>query len=115
MDATRSEDGRLVSLKTICRNPSELDVALSLTTPNLINHPMNHCVRILDTFVDALEPDRYFIVMPFLCPFDDPPFGAIGEVIDFVRQTLEVRSVWIKKYYTETNLNPDSQGSLFHS
>lgn len=61
---------------------------------------MNHCVRILDSFVDAIEPDRYFIVMPFLCPYDDPPFGAAGEVVDFVRQTLEVRPVRIFELYT---------------
>lgn len=91
MDATRREDRRIVSLKTIRRNEKELDIALSLTTPNLLDHSMNHCIRILDTFVDPLEPDRYFIVMPYLCPYDDPPFGAVGEVVDFVRQTLEVR------------------------
>lgn len=91
MDATRQEDGRLVSLKTIRRNQNELDIALSLTSSSLVNHSMNHCVQILDTFSDPIEPDTYFIVMPYLRPFDDPPFGAVGEVIDFIRQTLEVR------------------------
>lgn len=95
MDATRREDGKLVSLKTIRHNDSELDIALSLTTPNLVNHPMNHCVSIFDTFIDPLDTDRYFIVMPYLRPYDDPPFGAVGEAIDFVRQTLEVRPIYV--------------------
>lgn len=33
------------------------------------------------------------MIMPYLRPFDDPEFGAIGEVVDFVKQTLEVRSL----------------------
>jgi hypothetical protein len=28
--------------------------------------------------------------MPLLRPFDDPEFGAVGEVVDFVTQMLEV-------------------------
>ena len=31
------------------------------------------------------------LVMPFLRPFNNPPFVFVDEVVDFVRQTLEVR------------------------
>lgn len=34
-----------------------------------------------------------FLVMPLLRAFDDPPFYAVEEVLDFVRQTLEVSAV----------------------
>ena len=30
------------------------------------------------------------MVMPYLRPFNDPEFRTIGEVVDFVSQTLEV-------------------------
>lgn len=30
------------------------------------------------------------MVMPYVRPFNDPDFGAIGEVVDFIAQTLEV-------------------------
>lgn len=90
MDATRRDDGKLVCIKRIRSNEAEIDIALSLLTPDLIDHSMNHCVRILDAFQDSLQPETYLLVMPYLRPFDDPPFGAVGEVLDFVRQTLEV-------------------------
>ncbi len=31
-------------------------------------------------------------VMPYLLPFNEPDFEAVGEVVDFVFQSLEVRS-----------------------
>jgi hypothetical protein len=55
----------------------------------------NHCVEILDAFLDPFSPGVSYIVMPLLRTFDDPEFGAIGEVIDFVTQVLEVCSYMI--------------------
>ena len=40
---------------------------------------------------DPQEPGMCFMVMPYLLPFNDPDFEAVGEVVDFVEQTLEVR------------------------
>ena len=54
--------------------------------------PRNHCVPILDAFLDPIIPEVSYIVMPLLRRFDSPEFGVIGEVIDFVTQVLEVRS-----------------------
>ena len=31
------------------------------------------------------------MVMPYLRPFNDPEFEAVGEVVEFITQTLEVR------------------------
>lgn len=46
---------------------------------------------ILDSF--KIEDDEaLYITMPILREFDDPPFYFVGEVIDFVQQTLEVRA-----------------------
>jgi len=52
--------------------------------------PTNHCVPFLDAFLDPVVCDTSYIVMPLLRPFDDPAFEAIGEVIEFVTQVLEV-------------------------
>ena len=50
----------------------------------------NHCVPILDVFQDPLEPDMALLVMPLLRRFNDPEFGTINEVMDFVRQSIDV-------------------------
>lgn len=50
----------------------------------------NHCVPILDAFHDLFMGDVNYIVMPLLRPFDDPEFGFVGEVVDFVTQVIEV-------------------------
>ena len=53
---------------------------------------MNHCVPIYDYFIDDEEPFVGFLVMPLLRRFNDPPFYYVDEVMDFIKQTLEV---WI--------------------
>ncbi|KAI0049758.1 hypothetical protein FA95DRAFT_1571003 [Auriscalpium vulgare] len=78
-----------VSIKCVERSRAEIDLAQSLVTEALLSNDMNHCVPILDAIQDPVEQDTWLMVMPYLCPFDDPPFGAVGEVLDFVRQTLE--------------------------
>lgn len=60
-----------------------------LSSPERLREPSNHCVPILDHF--CLESEEIdFLVMPLLVPFDGPPFLYVTEVVDFVRQTLEV-------------------------
>lgn len=58
-----------------------------------MRNPANHCVPILDVLEDPIDPTQSLLVMPYLRPFNDPDFGAIGEVVDFVEQTLEVITV----------------------
>ncbi|THH04862.1 hypothetical protein EW146_g10061 [Bondarzewia mesenterica] len=89
IDAVCLEDSSVVSIKIIRNNTSEIDIGRYLSTSSLITHPMNHCVPIFDSFNNPDEPNTSYIVMPYLRPFDDPPFGSVGEVVDFVRQTLE--------------------------
>lgn len=57
--------------------------------------PRNHCVQLLEVLPDPLQADSALMVMPYLRPFDDPEFGAIGEVVEFVKQILEVSSLRI--------------------
>lgn len=88
LDARR-KDGTIVVIKHTRRSTPEIDIACFLSSDQYRHDPRNHCVPILDTFHDPLEPDKAFMVMPLLRPFNDPEFGAIGEAFDFVAQTLE--------------------------
>ncbi|TFY54583.1 hypothetical protein EVG20_g9647 [Dentipellis fragilis] len=89
IDAVRIRDSCRVSIKYVRSNKQEIQIARALTTPDLLADPTNHCVPMLDSFPDPLKEDSQLMVMPYLCPWDEPPFGAVGEVTDFVQQTLE--------------------------
>ena len=78
----------MVAIKYIEYNDAhEIEIAQFLTS---IKHPDNHCVPVLDTFTDPLDPRRTLLVMPWLRPYDDPEFAVVGEVIDFADQMLKV-------------------------
>ncbi|TFY77018.1 hypothetical protein EWM64_g6995 [Hericium alpestre] len=89
IDAVRVVDRQRVTIKFIRNNFQEIEIAQALTTPALLDDPTNHCVHVLDVFPDTLEENGYLMVMPYLRPFNSPTFGAVGEVVDFVKQTLE--------------------------
>ena len=82
-------DGSDVMIKRISKGSHEKSIALFLSSEEDEN---NHCVPILDTFEDEAEDDVEFIVMPLLRNFDDPPFYRVTEAVDFMRQTLKVRT-----------------------
>ncbi|KZT72365.1 hypothetical protein DAEQUDRAFT_32600 [Daedalea quercina L-15889] len=89
LDAVRESDDTIVSLKMTKNDTNEVAIAQYLSSSAVPKVPQNHCVPILDVLLDPFEPDTALMVMPYLRPFDDPPFGAIGEVLDFIGQTLE--------------------------
>lgn len=91
MDATHASDGNRVMIKVVSRVDNEISIARYLTRNDLLRDPMNHCVPIFDAFDDPIDPSRSLMVMKYLRPFNDPEFRAVGEVIDFIHQTLEVR------------------------
>lgn len=56
----------------------------------------------LDVLSDTSLDSRLLLVTPYLRPFNDPAFGAVGEVVDFIEQTLEVSGcVWSWGFRTE--------------
>jgi hypothetical protein len=98
LDAKRLEDGLVVCIKRIEPKTDdfkfarmEVEIGRYLSTEHMLRDPTNHCVPIMDNFQDPTDPTIEYIVMPFLRPFNDPAFGVIGEVVDFVSQVLEVR------------------------
>lgn len=90
MDATSVSDGKLILIKRVVSNSPELHIATFLSSKELRKDPRNHCVPILDAFVDAQEPAISFIVMPFLRPIDKPEFDTVGSILNCVDQFLEV-------------------------
>ncbi|GBE78924.1 predicted protein [Sparassis crispa] len=89
IDATRKADGELVSLKSVEKDGSEVTIARFLSRPELRLDPTNHCVPMVDILPDPIDSKAAILIMLYLRPFNDPGFGAIGEVVEFMRQTLE--------------------------
>ena len=86
----RLSDQRLVFIKRVRTQSSELKIARFLSAPETLEDPNNHCVTLIDSFPDDNEPWISFMVMQFLRNFDDPPFHAVEEALDFMKQVLEV-------------------------
>lgn len=93
IDATRRLGGDLVSIKIVPNNSDEIRIARYLSSPDLLPHPLNHCVSVAEILRDPLDENSSLMVMPYLCPFDDPELYAIGDVIDFIAQTLEASTL----------------------
>ena len=87
IDATRRSDDACVSIKSIKNDTKELHIAQYLTEQHSVR---NHCVPVLEIMRDPSEPSLALIFMPYLRPFNDPEFGTIAEVMEFIRQSLEV-------------------------
>ena len=90
MDAIKRSTGELVAIKRCNNGIQEIEIAKYLSS---IHVPQNHCVTVLETFADPLNPKVTLMVMPFLRPCNNPEFGNVGEVLDFIDQTIEVRCI----------------------
>lgn len=90
LDAKQYKDGAVVCIKLIEKKTNEVDIGRYLSSEQMLRDSRNHCVPILDSFQDPFLPEIDYIVMPVLRPYDDPEFLAVGEVVDFTTQILEV-------------------------
>ena len=77
-------------MKAVERDGNEVRIAMMLSSSESLKDPMNHCVPILDYFGDPTTPGPDFMVMPLLRVFYVPDFETVGEILEFVKQTLEV-------------------------
>lgn len=94
LDATRIRDGIRVAVKVVKQESPEIGILQALTSVELLLASENHCVPILDILPDPLDICRTLLVTPHLQPCNDPPFEVIDEVLDFIKQTLDVRSAY---------------------
>lgn len=93
LDATYRPSGDRVCIKITKRATREAQIASYLSSERKLLNPSNHCVPVLEVLPDPLNPLQELLVMPYyLRPFNDPEFCTIGEVVEFIRQTLEVRN-----------------------
>ncbi|KAI0315144.1 hypothetical protein OF83DRAFT_1164907 [Amylostereum chailletii] len=89
LDATRSSDGKFVTLKKIpASSPQEVEIAQYLSSAELSADIRNHSVPVLDT-LQVPESSTQILVMPLLKEFRKPRFQTIGEVVAFLTQCFE--------------------------
>ncbi|KAH9888338.1 kinase-like domain-containing protein [Cubamyces lactineus] len=86
IDARKLKDNKLVAIKQFRNDTQEARIAQFLSS---ITDPLNHCVTIHEVLSDPFDPQLSLMVMPYLRPCRDPDFATIGDVVDFVNQTLE--------------------------
>lgn len=95
-----SSTGELVAIKHLKNKGQEIEIARYVTSTK---HPHNHCVSVKDIFPDPDDPEWYFMVMPYLRPFNNPEFELIGEVAEFISQMLEVCSLVTRTYVVRSS------------
>lgn len=80
-------------LKRVLRdeNPYEAILGRYLTTTQRSANSRNHCVPILEVLDVLDDPDYQILVMPLLREHNNPPFTTSAEVVELLRQCIEVR------------------------
>ena len=92
IDAVDIRNDTTVAIKRIDARSRELGIMQLLSSEERRANPSNHCVPLLNHFYDD-EEGAIYLVLPLLRAFDDPPFQLVEEVVEFVRQTLEVSTL----------------------
>lgn len=88
--ATRISDGSPVCLKKLEFDSQEAQIAVFLSSQE---DKRNRCVPVLELLKDDVKCEFEILVMPLLRKFDSPPFVSVEEIVDFIRQTLEVGAI----------------------
>ena len=96
-----------VVIKAIPSWTNESNIACMFSFEEKVDDPQNHCVPVMDVFASPTEAHLLFLVMPLLRAFNDPPFAAVEEVVDFIDQILQVhRSLSSRLPSSNMNLSP---------
>ncbi|KAH9888322.1 kinase-like domain-containing protein [Cubamyces lactineus] len=82
----RSRDNDIVAIKTFRKDSQELSIIQHLSS---IRHHQNHTVPLIQVLDDPIDPELSLMVMPYLRPCNDPEFTTVGDVVEFINQTLE--------------------------
>jgi hypothetical protein len=72
-------------------NPHEIEIGQYLSSEELTRDDNNYCVPILEVLRPPTSPDCPILVMPLLKRNDQPRFDTVGEVVEFLRQYIEVK------------------------
>lgn len=95
LDAIRIKDDSRVVLKYVLAKGNEHQIALYLSTSQLRSDPRNRTVPLVEVISLPSDNDHVLLVMPYLRVFNKPRFHCRGEVIDALRQFLQVSCVWL--------------------
>ncbi|KAJ7589477.1 hypothetical protein C8J56DRAFT_1076117 [Mycena floridula] len=105
LDAIQIKDGKKVVLKIIFDDTEELKVSLMFSQPPLRDDPANHCVQVLKVLTISDSERRFkILVLPLLLDFSVTSVHCVSEVIDFMRQTLELESSYSFRDISEKNI-----------
>ncbi|KAH9842617.1 kinase-like domain-containing protein [Rhodofomes roseus] len=86
---TRCVDGTPVVIKAVHLRSREYDVVRYLSSPPVGEHPMNHCIPILDR-IEIPSDDIAFLVMEEWSPhLDADPPHTLKDFLGIIRQHLE--------------------------
>lgn len=103
IDAVRISDNKQVVLKKVHTWTDELPVASYLSSEEMRNDPRNHSMPLLDVILVPSDDEHALIVMPLLHEFHDPPFARRGEVVEALRQILQVRVFFYSEMHSHSN------------
>ncbi|KAI0669514.1 kinase-like domain-containing protein [Trametes maxima] len=86
IDATRLSNNEVVAIKYFLKDKEELHIAQFFSA---IEDPLNHCVPVHEILPDPFDHESALMVMPYLRPCNNPVWSTVGDVAEFVNQTLE--------------------------
>ncbi|KAK7025070.1 hypothetical protein R3P38DRAFT_2530261 [Favolaschia claudopus] len=93
VDAERVSDGKTVAIKiafSLREAEAELPILRYFSQPELVNHPLNHCVPLLDTFRLQMGTEELVIIVEPFVGSPAHPLLIVGvECLPYVRQMLE--------------------------
>ena len=92
MDATRSSDGRVVSIKRVKKSDHPIEeqiIRFFSEAPDSLD-PRNHSVPVYDVLPSPMDQDVVLLVMPYLVPVGRYKFATVGEAVELFRQLFEV-------------------------
>ena len=101
----------MVFIKVISNASNEANIARLLSSKDPFGQS-SHCVRVLDIMQDPVNPSNSLLVMPYLRPFYDPPFEVVEQILDFIKQTLEVGR---RRLRIRSNVHHVRTGPMFYT
>lgn len=87
----RVQDNKKVVLKKVGTWTDEIPVISYLSSSEIQSYSRNRSVPLLDVIPLPGDDEHALIVMPLLYEFHEPPFARRGEVIEALRQIIQVR------------------------
>ncbi len=90
MDALRVSDSLLVALKRVKASSNEAQVSRMFSSEAHTRNPLNQCIPLLQVLQVPGSDDEAVLVMKWMRPVKSPRFRTLGEVLQFLRETLQV-------------------------